>query len=86
MTTPDSTARSDSALGGWLPIETAPKDGRFVILHVHGAEPEVSIGFYDGGPDWLFVEGDIMPTECRPLFWQPLPEPPTPQNHLQHKG
>ena len=61
----------------WQPIETAPKDGTFVILHVPHAEPPVSIGFYDGGPEWLIVEGDIMATSCFPDIWMPLPAPPT---------
>ena len=61
----------------WQPIETAPKDGAFVILHNPGGEPEVSIGYYDGGPEWLIVEADIAPTACHPKFWMPLPSAPS---------
>lgn len=102
MTTPDSTARSDSALGGWRPIETAPKKGR-VRLAWHGPLWD------DGDIDWTTAEGfyssvgwiaaclysstkrafpsyEYRECVCDPTHWQPLPEPPTPQKHLQHKG
>ena len=53
-----------------------PMDGTLVILHVALAEPEVSIGYYDGEVGWLIVECDIMPTKCNPTHWLPLPTPP----------
>ncbi len=64
-------------MGEWQPIESALRDGTFVILYVPHGEPTVSIGYYDGGPEWLFVEGDIMPSACHPLHWMPLPAAPT---------
>lgn len=60
----------------WQPIETAQRDGSFVILHLAHGEPDVSIGYYDGGPEWLFVEADILPTAAYPTHWMPLPAPP----------
>lgn len=59
------------------PIETAPRDGTFVLIHVAHAEPPVSLGYYDGGPDWLMAECDIMPSNCHPTHWRPLPAPPS---------
>ena len=77
----------------WLPIKSAPKDGRFVLLHVpKGLESGVvTIGAYwkaqersetgqfkKGNWDgWLGMDGDIASSWCEPRAWQPLPPPPT---------
>lgn len=60
----------------WQPIETAPKDGRFVFLGDNKPEngaPAYGIGRFAGGawhqmctPDWMWV-GQHEPTHWAPL-------------------
>lgn len=70
----------------WQPIETAPKDGRNILVSDgrlvsiggwltdidHGAEWEGQIGMAGW---WAF---DLGPNNDRPTHWMPLPEPPKP--------
>lgn len=67
----------------WQPIETAPKDGRPILIYVRGPGREGPVGYFDvgrwiereyftGGKYWAFnvtMFGDA--TE-----WMPLPDPP----------
>ncbi len=78
--------------GEWQPIETGPKDGRFVMLHVpRGLESGVvTVGAYwkhderdDNGrfrlgnwDGWLGMDADTLSSMCEPTHWQPLPDPP----------
>lgn len=66
-----------SAAGTWLPIESAPRDGTWVLLGAVGV-PDVWSGkwHYVGpraGSRWESLIGRV-PFE--PTHWQPLPEPP----------
>jgi hypothetical protein len=54
----------------WLPIDSAPKDGRFVSLWRANRQP--FSGRYEDG-EWL----DAMNLCREPSHWQPLPEPPS---------
>lgn len=67
----------------WQPIESAPKDGRRVLLVVHvGTDPFVLEGYYeaDGERGWYQAnthwtdawDGSVLPT-----LWCPLPEIPS---------
>lgn len=60
----------------WMPIETAPKDGTFILLHEILAQPPVSVGCYDHECGWLIAEADFMPSKCIPHHWMPLPAAP----------
>jgi len=75
----------------WQPIETAPKDGRVVLLfgiwagEIHGEydEPTIDIGSWGGGKSdypgndwWHLTTGDNYACWMRPTHWMPLPEPP----------
>ena len=79
-------------MSDWKPIETAPKDGRFMLLHVpDGLESGVvTVGSYwkaDGRTEngrfalgswsgWLGMDADVQSSWCEPTHWQPLPAPP----------
>lgn len=60
----------------WQPIETAPKDGTWVLLYHQYAR--ISDWYWDGQKwhndvlDW----GDDEPS-LAPTHWQPLPDPPS---------
>lgn len=73
------------AVGGWQPIETAPRDGTWIMLFAERAEPSVSFGYYDDQPfmpdddepwGWAFIEADGMPSRVAPTHWMPLPAAP----------
>lgn len=61
---------SDAELGAWQPIETAPKDGRQLILlktpYSPGGVPAYSNTWWTCG----------FSAECRPTHWKPHPEVP----------
>lgn len=58
---------------GWRPIETAPKDGRRVLLWHPSWEAPSGGQWY--GSDWrLFYHGGAYATQ--PTHWMPLPTPP----------
>lgn len=71
---------SDQETTGWQPIETAPKDGTWVMLGRAGRMPEV--GSWENGSPWLdgwFCGGersDSYGPDFDPTHWMPLPEPP----------
>ena len=57
---------------GWRPIETAPKDGRHIL--VYSNDRIISAYWSFSAEDWADVlYGDIMQL---PPHWQPLPKPP----------
>ena len=66
------------AKGEWLPIESAPRDGTWI----QGYWPTMGIGLY---PFIVFWDEGWEPAhyssrdygEVFPLFWRPLPAPPT---------
>lgn len=71
---------------GWQPIETAPKDGRFLLLFgpEGGVAPDGEYGVpwwcvANWGPTWNglldWSSGDDQPP-LKPTHWMPLPEPP----------
>ena len=65
-----------SKLGGWQPIETAPKDGARVLLWVPPYGP--STGHFDvhaSAPMWRCHS--VLNREAQPTHWMPLPPAPT---------
>lgn len=60
------------AKSGWMPIETAPDDGRKIIVY-GGRYPEPEIVSADGG--W-WRSGRKEGLRAIPTHWQHLPEPP----------
>ncbi len=64
----------------WQPIETAPKDGKPVLLIVKGYQPVV--GQWDDCAGWWYSEDNQPPEDWdrltyRPTHWMPLPAPPS---------
>ena len=64
----------------WQPIETAPKDGTWILVIIAGEHPDgypyipACAQWRDGG--W-FETNDTEPAEDWPLtHWMPLPAPP----------
>jgi len=59
---------------GWQPIETAPKDGTFILVAVPGevAIHIMLVWWLDG---WC-LDMTNTPIVGNPTHWMPLPEPP----------
>ena len=62
----------------WQPIETAPKDGRGIIIFYY---PKAGMAFaFWHEEKWLEVSPGLVSmeenTHCKPTHWMPLPEPP----------
>ena len=77
---------------GWMPIETAPKDGTIIITVVEGYRP--TVGWWEYG-EWVndallsmsqikdrntSIIGDNFVNSYEPTHWMKLPQPP------QHEG
>jgi hypothetical protein len=65
----------------WQPIETAPKDGRWMLAAWHIPKDDfgycVSVVRYAGNSDWREKLGDGADDPvCLPTHWMPLPAPP----------
>lgn len=64
----------------WQPIETAPRDGTFVVLWEGGWAPRALVGYYDAEderPTWRDHDGGIIDFLREPItHWLPLPPPP----------
>lgn len=75
----------EGMVGGWMPIETAPKDGTAILLGSRGGSwigkwlPVYVSGYRPENP-WssLMLNHDHMGEKwCKPTHWMPLPPPPT---------
>jgi hypothetical protein len=68
--------------GEWQPIETAPKDGTPVLIHVPtGQRPVYEAEWHrpwESAPEdkcwWQTRSGMVLPEHA--THWMPLPEPP----------
>jgi hypothetical protein len=81
-----ANARADAAEGGgWLPIESAPRDETRILLYCnwigvvrgswnndrHAKKPRP---YWTNDTEHTF--GKLRIRECQPYYWQPLPPPP----------
>lgn len=73
-------------VGGWQPIETAPKDGAYVLLRFQGPfidreSPGIAVGrhYDDSSPHWwVTCAWAATRPHSEPTHWLPLPAPPSP--------
>ena len=74
------------AAPGWRTIDSAPRDGRHVLLAITDDDPPgygyVAEGFYeeDGARGWYHANThwtDAYDGSLRPSYWQPLPAAPS---------
>jgi hypothetical protein len=67
----------------WQPIETAPKDGSFVLAYNAGSmfqdmvEETMWIVQFSGGRWRIALDGQ----SAQPTHWMPLPAPPAPNQN-----
>jgi hypothetical protein len=59
----------------WQPIETAPKDGRRVIIAIEGC-PRAQISEWDVAA-WVTIMAGRDWIGHKVTHWMPLPEPPS---------
>jgi hypothetical protein len=61
----------------WQPIETAPKDGRTILVYGHWAVdnsvPDIAFAYWDDDARFWIFDAEEMLTM---LYWMNLPEPP----------
>lgn len=61
----------------WQPIDTAPKDGEWLLVYgfwyPKGDYSGITLGAYLPDEEMWTFEGDLMD---RPTHWMPLPAPP----------
>jgi len=91
MTSDNSKAvASDALFGVWSPIETAPKDGRAILLF--GLLPGsmgysddsliMSVGGWSGERWGAEANNGRFVMFLKPTHWMPLPNPPNPTGHI----
>lgn len=83
-------ARATIPPSNWEKMDTAPKDGREIVLLVAkraGMAGRTLVGHWMGGgyciedhpaiaPGWYFWNGSMFDKASEPLLWSPLPELP----------
>lgn len=64
----------------WQPIDTAPKDGRWIIAYGDIALTDCPVGVVRWSKTYLLWDAendpDQGPWQTTPTHWMPLPEPP----------
>lgn len=88
---PSVFTTKEREMSDWQPISTAPRDGGFVLAYAPRAKPNVTLAFRDTTwgeeeAQWVVIEADGMTSFVSPTHWQPLPAPPTPQQHNTSTG
>lgn len=69
----------------WQPIETAPKDGTWILLGKAGEKTRIAPRFLviASSPNKMFFEDDLghQIVDSWPTHWMPLPDAPEDQPH-----
>lgn len=80
---PDTLTITDAAqvkAHGWLPIATARKDGRHILLAIKTPVGEIFVGCWSAHfEQWFTVSesgGGVINHRHKPTHWMELPEPP----------
>lgn len=78
-------ANAGAAPEGWRQIETAPKDGSYILLAVPNHDGDMTVGHWDDAWSddgwWLLDDGKNFEIPLRgkgPTHWMPLPAAPVP--------
>jgi hypothetical protein len=76
--TPESLAAQDAEkVAGWQPIESAPKDGKWILVWWPTVTDVPFVGYCINGQWRAATDGDSWPGMEGPTHWQPLPAPPS---------
>lgn len=60
----------------WLPIDTAPKDGRRILVRCRLIGPCVASAGWDNDSPNDIRWGVVNDVYAEPTHWMPLPDPP----------
>jgi len=64
-------------MADWQPIETAPRDGTYVLgCYDNGRGWEYRVVCWTGWQPYPWSEAETEWAEDRVNYWKPLPEPP----------
>lgn len=69
------TGELEGESGGWLPIETAPKDGTYIIGFCIASRSQVIVSWHEDRDAWLTETCAWFGKETL-SHWTPLPTPP----------
>jgi len=79
-----AAASASGGVDGWMPIETAPKDGTYILIAEGDFMDIAKWWMPDYGPGYW---GDIDGTpSCTPTHWRPRPPPPTVSSRHSEEG
>lgn len=77
----------------WRPIESAPRDGTYILLGHEGSHSEEGRWMGDasrnhwGETGWFASDDDVLCEHpSKPTHWRPLPAPPTLDSAMQRGG
>ena len=86
-------AVSEAKAGGWMPIETAPKDGTIILAYrpdqnvftAHFTTPQTVLGLDEPAdePSWWTTDGGELVSDGLPTHWRPLLPPPAQAKETQ---
>lgn len=80
---PPTNVGSNGGVAAWMPIATAPKDGKRIMVF-EGGEAQIVAwrAMHYGRMDWGPDDGESVYCEgaFRPTHWMPLPAPPEAPN------
>lgn len=65
---------ADMETRGWMPIETAPRDGRRFLAYVPIPNHRMVIAM--AGDLGMILNENYLPMPYKPTHWSPLPQPP----------